>query len=70
MVSKMDTASLWIKTFLLAAVGIAIAVIYSFQLHHVLRGNRNKWVIYNTIMMLFSGVGFIPYSYGYLTFYM
>jgi uncharacterized oligopeptide transporter (OPT) family protein len=53
---------------LLAIVGFTLIIIYSFLLVHVLRGNKNKWVIANTIMMILSGFFFLPYAYGYLTF--
>jgi uncharacterized oligopeptide transporter (OPT) family protein len=59
-----------IKTLLLAIVGFTLIILYSFLLVHVLRGNKNKWVIANTIMMILSGFFFLPYAYGYLTFYL
>ena len=64
-----DTA-LDIKTLLLAIVGFLLIILYSSLLVHVLRGNKNKWVIANTIMMILSGVFFLIYAYGYLTFYL
>lgn len=58
-----------IKIWSLAIVGLILAVTYSFVLTHTIRGNRNKWLLVNTALMLLSGVPFMMQSYGYTEMY-
>ena len=61
---------LTLKTLLLGIVGLVVMIAYSLLLIHVLRGNKNKWVILQSVMMILSGAFYLPYSYGYVKFYL
>jgi hypothetical protein len=61
MVSTLLTAAIYDRY----AVAILIAVSFLIVLIHCVRGNRNKWLMWNCVMVMLSGVFLLVIAFGY-----
>jgi hypothetical protein len=61
--------SLKIKIWTLFLAGLILIVSYTALFVHVLRGNRNKWLMGQAVLVILAGFTYVTFAYGYWTVY-
>jgi hypothetical protein len=58
-----------VKIYANGILGSGIIIAYVILLIHIQLGNKNKWMLVNSFMVLLSGIFFMMVFYGYIKIY-